>query len=50
MMAGDPTAVAPFGTGFNTNDPAPTITLEPIVIFPNIVTLHPRKTLSPIFG
>ena len=50
MVAGDPTATTPSGSGFKTRLPAPTVTLLPIEIFPSIVHWHPRNTLSPSFG
>nr|WP_304622122.1 hypothetical protein [Parabacteroides sp. ZJ-118] len=49
-LAGLPTAMELDGMSFTTTDPAPIVTLFPIVIFP--ITLHPtpRDTLLPITG
>lgn len=49
-FAGFPATIQLDGTSFMTTDPAPTITLSPMVMSPMIVTFAPRVTLFPIDG
>jgi hypothetical protein len=49
-LAGTPTAVTPSGKSFKTTEPAPILTLCPILIFPKITTLDPIKTFFPNLG
>lgn len=49
ILQGLPTATTLSGIHFATTDPAPIVTLLPIVTPGRIVTVPPTQTLSPIF-
>lgn len=49
-FAGFPAAIALSGILFTTTEPAPIVTLLPILTFPIIVTFAPKETLLPIVG
>lgn len=50
ILAGTPTAVAPFGTSLTTTAPAPIFALSPMRMLPMIVAFAPMYTFFPIFG
>ena len=50
IRAGLPTTMQLSGIDLVTTEPAPTITLLPIVISPMITTFAPNVTLSPMIG